>query len=204
MQLIVATRNLKKFKEIKRLFKGLFVEFKSLKDFSFAPKIIEDGTTFKENAFKKALEVSRHFRGIILGEDSGLEVKALNGQPGVYSSRFSGRGANDKKNNKKLLRLLKGIPESKRLARYRCAVAIAYNRRLLGLKQGDCIGHIALRCRGRNGFGYDPLFIPLGFKKTFGEMSPKIKDRLSHRFKALKKIRPIILEAFSSLTKESF
>lgn len=194
MQLIVATRNLKKLKEIKRLFKGLPLEIKSLKDFFFAPKIIEDGTTFKENAEKKALEISKHLKGLILGEDSGIEVKALNGQPGIYSSRFSGRGANDKKNNKKLLKLLNGIPESKRLAQYRCAVAIGCNGRLLCLKEGDCIGHIALRCRGRNGFGYDPLFIPLGYKKTFAQLSPRIKDRLSHRFKALKKIRPIILK----------
>ncbi len=195
MQLIVATRNLKKLKEIKRLFKGLPLEIKSLKDFSYVPKIIEDGTTFKENATKKALEVSKHLQGIILGEDSGLEVKALNGKPGIYSSRFSGRGANDKKNNKKVLKLLNGIEESRRKAEYRCAVAIAYNRRLLGLKEGSCLGRIALRRRGRNGFGYDPLFIPLGYKKTFGELSPKIKDRLSHRYKALKKIRPIILKS---------
>ncbi len=191
-ELIVATKNKKKLAEIEDLLKDLNLKILSLADFPDAPKIEEDGKTFEQNALKKAVTIAMYTKKLTLGEDSGLEVKALKNKPGIYSSRFSGRGATDKKNNLKLLRLLKNVPLKKRSARYRCAVALVDKERIVYSGAGKCEGIISLKGRGKFGFGYDPLFIPKGFDKSFGELDSGIKRRISHRAKALKKLLPVI------------
>ena len=192
MELLVATRNKKKLAEIRDLLKDLPLKITSLDDYRSLPKIDEDGKTFEQNAIKKAATVAIYTGKLTLGEDSGLEVAVLKNQPGVYSSRFSGPQATDKKNNLKLLRLLRGNPLKKRQARYRCAVALADNKKLIYVGSGTCGGLIGFKSRGNFGFGYDPLFIPRGFNRPFGQLDPDIKRKISHRAKALKKLLPLL------------
>lgn len=192
LELLVATRNKKKLGEIKGLLKDLKIKITSLGDYQKLPRIEEDGKTFEQNAIKKAVTIAIYTKKLSLGEDSGLEVAALKNQPGVYSSRFSGPGSTDKKNNLKLLRLLRGVPLKKRKARYRCAVALADGKRLIYVGSGSCNGLIGFKSQGNFGFGYDPLFIIPRYHKTFGQLGSKIKDSMSHRSKAIKKLSPII------------
>ncbi|MDD5197137.1 MAG: RdgB/HAM1 family non-canonical purine NTP pyrophosphatase [Candidatus Omnitrophica bacterium] len=199
MELIVATRNKKKLKEIKAILKGSGFKISSLADYGQVPKIIENGKTFGENAAKKAVKIARFTGKLTLGEDSGLCVDALAGAPGIYSSRFSGkpvcpagRNKSDSQNNLKLLRLLKGLPLSKRKAHYSCAVALADNKGLFGVVEGRCAGLIGFALKGRHGFGYDPLFVIPKYKKTFAQLGEKIKHRMSHRYRALRKAGKII------------
>ena len=194
MELVVATRNRKKLKEIRELLKGSNLKITSLADYPNAPEIEEDGSNFDENAIKKAATIAMHTKKLTLGEDSGLEVKVLDNKPGVYSSRFSGENSNDKKNNLKLLRLLRGVPLKKRDARYRCSVALADANRLISVVSGSCQGLIGFRSKGKNGFGYDPLFIVPKYNKTFGQLDIRIKHKLSHRYKAIKKAKEAILK----------
>jgi len=191
-ELLVATRNKKKLAEIRDLLGGLDFKITSLDDYSDLPEIEEDGKTFAANAIKKAATIALYTKKLVMGEDSGIEVRALGNQPGVYSARFSGEGATDEKNNRKLLRLLKGIPFKKRQARYRCLIALADGKKLVDVVGGSCSGLIALTSSGHNGFGYDPLFFIPRYKKTFGVLSPEIKAKLSHRANALKKFRKVI------------
>ena len=155
-------------------------------------RVLENGKSFKENAVKKAVKLARFTGKLCLGEDSGLCVDALDGAPGIYSARFSGRDKSDLKNNLKLLRLLKDLPLKKRKARYVCAVALADKSGLLGVVEGRCSGLIALESKGSAGFGYDPLFYIPKYKKTFAQLGEKIKHKMSHRFYALRKSRRII------------
>lgn len=192
VELLVATRNLKKFKEIKELLSDLKVKVTCLEDYQAMPEIEEDGKNFSENAIKKAATISLYTKKLVMGEDSGLEVKALGNQPGVYSARFSGPQATDKKNNQKLLRLLKNVPLKQREARYRCYAALTDRSGIVGVVSGSCHGRIALSPKGKNGFGYDPLFVDIKRGKTFGELDPQIKAQISHRAKALKKFRKLI------------
>ena len=192
MELIVATKNKKKLKEIKEILKGLSLRITSLEGCANTPRIIENGKTFRDNAVKKAVKVAAVCGKLTLGEDSGLCVDALNGAPGVYSSRFSGKSKSDAQNNLKLLRLLKGLPLNKRKAHYACAVALADRSGLLGVVEGECSGKIGLSPKGSNGFGYDPLFLVPGYNKTFGQLGEKIKHKMSHRYRALKKAKPVI------------
>ncbi|MEW6009013.1 MAG: RdgB/HAM1 family non-canonical purine NTP pyrophosphatase [Candidatus Omnitrophota bacterium] len=189
MELLIATRNRKKFKEIKDLLKKNVLRTFSLADFPGLPKIKETGATFKANAEKKAREISRLTRKLTLGEDSGLCVDALKGAPGVFSSRFAGKQKSDEDNNNKLLRLLKSLPLAKRKAHYVCAVAIAYKGKILKTVEGRCSGLIGFKRQGTSGFGYDPLFIIPRYKKTFGQLGLKIKHKMSHRSKAIKKLK---------------
>ncbi len=192
MELIVATKNNKKLKEIKAILKGLNLKVTSLLDCKEKIKIIENGKTFSENAIKKAVKVAKFTGKLSLGEDSGLCVDALNGAPGVSSARFSGKNKSDIRNNLKLLKFLKGIPLNKRKAYYLCAVALADKSGLLGVVEGKCFGRITLAARGKNGFGYDPLFLIPKYNKTFGQLSQKIKHSMSHRYHALKKVHKVI------------
>ena len=194
IELVVASRNQKKFREIREILKGLNIKITSLRDYPGAPHIAENGRTFKENAIKKAGRIARFTKELTLGEDSGLEVAALGGRPGIYSSRFSGKNKDDLKNNLKLLKLLGNLPSAKRKARYVCSVAVADENGLLGVVEGYCYGLIGFKLRGSFGFGYDPLFIIPRYKKTFAQLGPKIKHRMSHRFRALKKAKGIILK----------
>lgn len=184
----MATKNKKKLEEIREILRDLNLKISSLRDYPKGPRIIENGKTFRENAIKKAVKVARFTGKLTLGEDSGLCVDALGGRPGVYSSRFSGKDKSDPKNNLKLLKLLEGLPLNKRKAQYRCAVALADRHGLVGVSEGACRGFIGFELKGHFGFGYDPLFIPK-YKKTFAQLGAGIKHRMSHRFRALKKIK---------------
>lgn len=196
-ELIVATKNAGKLREIRALLSGLSIKVTSLADYPSAPEIVEDGATFAANAAKKALTVSRYTGKLVMGEDSGLEVASLDNAPGVYSARFSGPQATDHTNNLKLLRALRGVPLDQRQARYRCCVAIAEGDTLIQTVSGRCSGLIGLRPRGTHGFGYDPLFLLPRYQQTFGELDPAVKSRLSHRARALKKLRAFF-EAYAA------
>lgn len=192
MELVVATKNKKKLKEIEELLEDFNLKILSLADFPRAPKIIEDGITFDQNAIKKAATIAMYTGKLTIGEDSGLEVKALKNKPGVYSSRYSGEGATDRKNNLKLLRELKNIPFKKRNARYRCSIAIADKHKLIAVVNGSCNGLIGFHSKGSSGFGYDPLFIIPKYNKTFAQLGEKIKHTMSHRAKAIKKAKKVM------------
>jgi len=192
MELVVATRNKKKLKEIKEILRIRGLRFSSLADFAKMPRIIENGRTFRENALKKAVKIARATGKFTLGEDSGLCIDALHGAPGIYSSRFSGKNKSDLQNNLKVLRLLEGLPLKKRKAHYVCAVALADKEGLVGVVEGRCNGLIAFEMRGTSGFGYDPLFLIPKYKKTFAELGERIKHKMSHRYRALEKARKII------------
>lgn len=195
-EIVIATKNKKKLEEIKEILKDLSLKIYSLDDFCNFPRIIEDGKTFRENAIKKAVKIAKFTKKLTLGEDSGLEVFILGGKPGIYSSTFAGKNKNDLKNNLKLLKLLEGLPLYKRRARYICSIALADKDRLLGVVEGKCSGFIGFELKGDFGFGYDPLFIIPKYQKTFAELGSKIKNKMSHRYRALKKARKIITSYF--------
>jgi XTP/dITP diphosphohydrolase len=218
--LLLATRNAHKVDEIRAILGNQF-QFLTLDDFPNVPKVIEDADTFAGNATKKAVELARWLatdprftvhdsQFFVLADDSGLEVDALNGAPGVHSARFAGidsgksENSSDAENNAKLLRLLQNVPPEKRVARFRCVVALVavpieknevaspvcyaneFESRTFG---GICEGKIIFKPRGKNGFGYDPLFVPVGFEQTFAELGGDAKNKLSHRAKALAKLK---------------
>jgi XTP/dITP diphosphohydrolase len=190
MEIVLATRNIKKIEEIKRITAGLPITVLSLDNFSDCPETVEDRDTFEGNAVKKAVEVCRCTGKPALADDSGLEVDALNGAPGVYSARYAGGSGPgiDVRNYEKLLAELKDVPDEKRGAQFVCCVALAFpggtTKTFMGYAKG-CIGH---EPKGKTGFGYDPVFIPENKKSTFAEMTGEEKDRLSHRGKALEKL----------------
>lgn len=198
-QVVIATKNEKKLRELKRYLKNAKADVVSLKETGHSPRIREDKNSFKGNAVKKALTVSRITGGIVLADDSGLEVDSLGGLPGVKSARFAGRNKKDHDNNIKLLKMLKGVPDSKRTARFVCAIAIADKGKIVKMIEEYCRGRIAHSIRGRHGFGYDPLFLIPRYNKTFGELGLKAKDRMSHRSKALKKAREFLRKYIGSL-----
>jgi XTP/dITP diphosphohydrolase len=192
--IIVATQNKGKVREIRRALKGLGLKIYSLNDFSGIPEIKEDGKSFTENALKKARFYSRYLRGVTLADDSGLEVDALRGLPGVYSARYAGDGASDRENNRKLLKEMEGIRISERGARFKCVMALVSPDGREAISEGSCRGRIGFREAGKKGFGYDPLFIlPRG--KTMAQLTVEEKNKVSHRGKALRKLRRIILKA---------
>lgn len=191
-QLVIATKNAKKLRELKRYLAGVKVDVVSLSEFSDVPRMVENGRTFKENASKKALVISRFTGGLVIADDSGLAVSALGGAPGIRSSRFAGPAKSDKQNNRKLLKLLEGLPRSKRRAKFVCAVAIADRGKIVKTLEELCDGLIAFEAKGSYGFGYDPLFLIPKYNKTFGQLGLKVKDRMSHRSKALKRARAFL------------
>jgi XTP/dITP diphosphohydrolase len=187
MRLLVATRNREKLKEINAILKELNLDIISSAKMPQLPEVHEDGKTIRDNAVKKAVETAKMAKMLTLADDTGLEVDALNGEPGVRSARFAGDDVTYHENNKKLLKLLEGVPREKRTARFRCVGAIADEKGLVETVEGICNGTIIEDERGGGGFGYDPLFIPDGQVKSFGELSPDVKNRISHRAKALQK-----------------
>ena len=191
-KLVIATKNAGKLRELKRYLKNVRAEVVSLSEFEHTPRIVENGKTFKANASKKAVVTSRFTKGLVLADDSGLAVDALDGAPGVRSSRFAGPKKRDKDNNLKLLRVLSELPAGKRQARFVCAVSIADNGKVVKVIEECCKGRIAFTAKGRHGFGYDPLFLIPKYGRTFGELGLKAKDRMSHRSKALKKARAFL------------
>ncbi len=196
LKIVIATRNPGKIAEIQSIINGSGfkdkVEIDTLASYPGIPEIIEDGRTFSENASKKALTVARFTGNIAVADDSGLEVDALGGAPGVYSARFAGGDATDADNISKLMGLLKGTPPEKRGARFVCVIAVATPPGDITLAEGDCAGFIAESERGTSGFGYDPVFAVPEYGKTFAELGREIKNKISHRAVALGKICNIL------------
>ena len=184
-RLLLATRNPGKVREIRALLSHLPLDIGSLQDLPDPPKMVEDGNTFAENARKKAETLFRFTGGMVLADDSGLEVDILQGEPGVFSARYAGEGATDAGNNAKLLDKLTGVSMHKRTARFCCAIAVAIPGSKIQVVEGYVRGLIAEEPRGDQGFGYDPLFLVPAYDKTFAQLSPEIKNGISHRARAL-------------------
>jgi XTP/dITP diphosphohydrolase len=189
IELVVATRNRHKTREIQHI---LGPEFK-VRDLGVHPdvsEIRESGTSFEENARLKALTASRQLPALVIADDSGLEVDALGGAPGIYSARYAGANATDKDKIDKLLRELARVraTDEGRRARFFCVVALARNGDLLGIFEGTVEGRITDTARGDSGFGYDPIFVPDGFEQTFGELPREVKNTISHRAKAIRAV----------------
>jgi len=198
--LIVATRNRGKVKEIKDLLGEIPLKVLSLNQLkNEIPEIQEDQPTFAGNAIKKAETVSELTGEAVLADDSGLEVDALGGEPGVYSARYAGEKATDAENNAKLLEKMEGIPENRRTARFRCVIALAVPQRNTLTLEGFCEGIITREPGGEEGFGYDPIFYYPPLNATLAELSPSEKNRISHRGKALCKAVPLIREILIDL-----
>jgi XTP/dITP diphosphohydrolase len=189
VELLIATTNPGKRAEIESILKRYSLRIISLNDLSSYPTVVEDGVTFEENALKKARTLAEFSGRVTLADDSGLEVDALGGAPGIHSARYGGEEADDIRNNQKLLRALAGVPEDKRTARFVCVLALCAPPALGGgewLFRGECAGRIAFAPRGENGFGYDPLFFYPPLNRTFAEFDREAKSRVSHRGRALK------------------
>lgn len=181
-RLLIATRNRHKTGELAALLGPAF-QVEDLTAHPELPEVEETGATFAENAALKALSASRHFGGLVLADDSGLEVDALGGEPGVRSARFAGEKASDRQNLELLLEKLGENPQ--RSARFRCVIAIAREGKLEASFDGHCEGRIIEAPRGCDGFGYDPVFVPQGYEKTFAELPGEVKNALSHRGRAM-------------------
>lgn len=188
-RLIIATRNAHKTREFSQLL-GTEFALSDLRAYPDCAPVEENGKTFEENAIAKALAASKNIDGLVIADDSGLEVHALGGAPGIFSARYSGDGASDAQNVEKLLRELSAIsPAPSRRARFRCVLAIARAGRLIDTVGGTVEGNIAEEPRGADGFGYDPIFVPAGFDHTFAEMPLELKNQLSHRARAVVALR---------------
>lgn len=189
MQILVATKNAGKVRELERLLTGLPLRLRSLNEFPGVAEAVESGATFAENARLKAQFYALQTGLRSLADDSGLEVEALGGAPGVFSARFAGAKATDEENIKKLLSELNKISDDERRARFVCAMTICDgDGRVKYTSEASCEGRITSTASGSNGFGYDPIFIPDGFGQTFGELSNETKQKISHRARAAEKI----------------
>ena len=192
--IVAATRNRHKIEEIEKILKEFDMSIVSRDDAGVPDvEIVEDGETFEENSYKKAYEIMKLSGRPSVADDSGLCVDYLGGAPGVMSARFTPSG-DDEENNWKVLELLEGVPFGDRTARYVAVITLVYPDGRTVSARGECEGHIIEEERGTNGFGYDPMFQPAGYDRTFGELSPEIKNRISHRAKALVKLREKLLE----------
>ena len=198
MDMVLATRNLDKVKEIKDAFKKLKLRIFTFRDFPNFPDVEEDKDTLYDNALKKARTIAKFSEKLSLADDSGLEVEALGGAPGVLSARFAGEKASYEDNNMKLLSLLEGVPFEKRKATFRCTIAVSEGNKER-VVEGVCKGIILTEMVGSNGFGYDSLFEPEGSGRSFAQMSLKEKEKLSHRGKALRKAKEILKDWESRL-----
>ncbi len=195
MKLVIATSNLHKLREYKTILKEVEgLDIYSLRDFMSYSLPPETGSTFEENAKIKAIDAAKHLKALVLADDSGLCVPALDGEPGVISARYAHENASDKENREKLITKLKKLPEHKRVGYFECCIALADERGLQKVAKGRCEGELLIDPRGSQGFGYDPLFLKYNYSKTFAELDPEIKNRISHRRKALDKL----LEFFKS------
>lgn len=196
MRLLIATMNQGKLREYQRLLADVpSLELETMASLDAPVDVVEDRDTFEGNAIKKATEIAAAAGISCLADDSGLEVDALEGRPGVYSARYSGPGATDERNNEKLLEELRDLPDTSRSARFRCAIAIVdADGRVLAVTDGTCEGRIARNPAGSHGFGYDPLFIPDGYQETMAELGPDTKNAISHRAKAALQLVPLLKE----------
>ncbi len=191
MKIILATRNKGKIREINAIFSGTEVVFEGMDAYPDIPDVAEDGMTFQENAVKKARAVFDATGKTVVSEDSGLEVDALDGAPGIYSARFASEDATDEENVRKLLSELKGLEKERRAARF-VSVFCLYDGKEERFFEGSVKGGIVETPRGTSGFGYDPLFVPEGHEKTFAELGANVKNRISHRARAIEKLKAFL------------
>ena len=190
-KIIFASGNKGKIAEVKRILGELDIPILSLYDINFEGEIVENGNSFEENAKIKAIEIFNSYNLPTIADDSGLVVEQLNGEPGIYSARYAGIDSDDATNNIKLLENLSNKPESHR-AKFVCS-AVYYSGEEIYTTVGEVHGKIISKARGRNGFGYDPLFVPDGYAKTMAELDPEIKNSISHRFKAFDQLKKHLL-----------
>lgn len=202
MKIVLATGNQGKVNEIKAILQDLDVEVLSLKDFPEIDEIVEDGATFAENAVKKAKAVTEATGLVAVADDSGLEVDYLDGAPGIYSARFAGEDKDDVANNMKLLGLMEGAPDDQRTARFRCVIAITTPCGDVFTAKGACIGIIGDEIKGNKGFGYDPLFYLPEYDRTFAELDPGIKNKISHRGRALAQMKSVLADVLERVEME--
>lgn len=193
LTLALATRNPGKVRELRALLAGLAVELRTLEEFPQVPPLPETGETFAANATSKALTVARLTGHVALADDSGLEIDALGGAPGVASATFLGPRATDVDRNRWVLQRLRGLPDSRRTARYRAVVAVASPDGVVRTFEGTCEGRIARDPRGIEGFGYDPIFFVPAYRRTMAELTPELKNRISHRAAALAAARAYLV-----------
>ena len=191
-KIVLATRNKGKMREIAEMLGDLPIQLLSLDDVGFTEDIEETGATFEANALLKAIRVQELTRMPTFADDSGLECDALGGAPGIYSARFAGEHSTDEDNRRKLLHLMEGIPLEKRGAQFTCVIAYVNSGK--HLFAGECKGRISFEEQGTKGFGYDPLFIPNGYTETFAMMSAEVKNALSHRGKAIARLKEYLLK----------
>ena len=197
LEIVLATGNRHKVRELIALLGIPGIRWRSLAEYPDVLPIKETGRTFEVNAIKKSRTVARATGCLALADDSGIEVDALHGAPGIYSARFAGRHGDDAANNRKLLASLDGLPASRRGAQYRCVLALASPQRLLAVTEGILRGRIAESPRGRRGFGYDPIFAVPRLGKRVAELPTRIKHRLSHRAQAARRMRRAIARLLS-------
>lgn len=193
-KLIIASGNAHKVEEFESLLEGLDFKVLSAKTCGGMPDVVEDGGSFAANAQIKAeaLRAIAPADAWVMADDSGLEVDALDGAPGIYSARYAGADASDGDNLTKLLETIKDVSKSKRAARFRCVLCLIDPEGHISHYDGTCEGRIANKSHGGEGFGYDPVFIPDGYKETFGQLGESVKSQLSHRAKAVESLRAVL------------
>ena len=194
-ELIIATKNAGKAKEFQQFFAQLHIRVKSLLDFDDLPDVEETGTTFAENARIKAETIAELLDMPVLADDSGLEIDALQGRPGIYSARYAGEDKDDEANIRKVLEEMQSVPMEKRTARFVCVLALAEKGKETVITEGYCEGKIALHPAGENGFGYDPIFIPEGYTNTLAELDPSVKQEISHRRHAMDQLQALLRQS---------
>jgi len=193
-KIVLASRNVKKTQEVAELLEPCGFEVVPVTVFPDIPEVVEDGQTFAANAAKKATEVAVQLQQWVIGEDSGLQVDALDGRPGIYSARYSGEGATDETNNALLMEELQGVPTERRGGGYVCSVALSDPTGQVRIAvEGTCRGRLLEAAAGGGGFGYDPYFLIPEYHKTFGELSPLVKRKLSHRARAFASFVPRLM-----------
>lgn len=194
MIVVAATQNQHKIAEIQAITKEFGIQIVSRKEAGVPDiEIVEDGLTFEENSEKKAVGIMKLCNQVTIADDSGLMVDALNGDPGVYSARYAGEEGNDLKNNEKLLKTMAGLKMEERGAKFVSVITMVFPEEEKIVARGECKGHIIYESRGTGGFGYDPLFVPEGYEKTFGELTADEKNQISHRAAALRNLREQLL-----------
>ena len=199
IDLVIASRNKKKIEELKRLLADLPIVVRAVDEIADVPEVVEDEPTFKANAIKKAVEVAKATGLMALADDSGLEVEYLNGEPGVYSSRYAGIPRDDQRNNEKLLRKMQDVPWEKRDAWFKCVIALATPDGEVETCEGKCVGKIGYQPKGELGFGYDPIFVLPEYDKTLAEIDPDLKNEISHRAKALAQVKKVLAEKIQKM-----
>lgn len=202
-KLVLSTNNPHKVDEIKKILKDFPIDVLSKKEvLNEDIQVVEDGDTLEENSLKKARALADRIDYMVMADDSGLFVDALDGAPGVHSSRYAGEEGNDKRNIEKLLEELKDIPLEDRTAKFMTVITLITENKEIYTIKGECSGYIIDEKRGNNGFGYDPLFVPLEYDKTFAELGEEVKNRISHRAKALEGMKDLMRKLFKGEADE--